>query len=183
MRELFEKYAPWKILRHLALNSGTEYHVKELARVLKMSPGTCSVMLRKFEADGILKSKKLGTGHFYRLNDNYLTREMKRFVGMSWIFESGLIDEFLKQHPEINSIALYGSYSDGDFTEKSDIDVLVIASGSISFMVDKLESKMKRTINTEVFTNGQWISMKKANNPFYKTIINNHVLLHGGELL
>ena len=183
MRELFEKYAPWKILRHFALNSGTEYHVKELARVLKMSPGTCSVMLRKFEADGILKSRKLGTGHFYRLDENYLTVEMKRFIGMSWIFETGMVDELLRQNSEINSIALYGSYSDGNFTEKSDIDILIITSGNKSFEVDKLETKMKRTINAEVFTNGQWLSMKKANNAFYKTIINNHVLLHGGELV
>ena len=183
MRELFEKYAPWKILRHFALNSGTEYHVKELARVLKMSPGTCSVMLRKFEADGILKSRKLGTGHFYRLDENYLTVEMKRFIGMSWIFETGMVDMFLKQNLEISSIALYGSYSDGNFTEKSDIDILIITSGNKSFEVDKLETKMKRTINTEVFTNGQWLSMKKANNAFYNTIINNHVLLHGGELV
>lgn len=183
MKELFEKYAPWKILRHIALNSGTEYHVKELARVLKMSPGTCSVMLRKFEADGILKSKKLGTGHFYRLDENYLTVEMKRFIGISWIYETGMANEFLKQYSEVNSIALYGSYSDGSFTEKSDIDILIITSSSKSFVVDKLETKMKRTINIEVFTNGQWLSMKKANNAFYKTIINNHVLLHGGELV
>ena len=182
MKELFEKYAPWKILRHFALNSATEFHVKELARILKMSPGTCSVMLRNFESEGILKSKKLGTGHFYRLDENYLTREMKRFIGVSWIFELGLVGELLRQHSEINFIALYGSYSGADFTEKSDIDILIITSGRASFMVDKLETKMGRTINIEVFTKGQWLSMKKANNAFYKTIINNHTLLHGGEL-
>ena len=182
MKELFDKFAPWKILRHLALNSGTEFHVKELARILKTSSGTCSVQLRNFEAEGILKSKKLGTGHFYRFEDNFLTRELKRFIGLSWIFDSELVEEFLGQNEEISSIALYGSYSDGHFTEKSDIDIIVLAPQIISINIDNLESRMKRNINVEIFTNGQWLSMKNDGNVFYKTILSNHVLLHGGEL-
>ena len=182
MKELFEKYAPWKILHHLALNSGRDFHVKELARILNMSPGTCSVLLRNFETDGILKSKKLGTGHFYRYEDNFLTREIKRFIGMSWIFDSGLVQEFLEQSSFINSIALFGSYSDGDFTEKSDIDILVLASNKFSINVEGLESKMGRNINVEILTNGQWLSMKKKNDAFYISVIGNHVLVYGGEL-
>ena len=182
MFDLFGKYAYWKVIKYFALNPSTEVYVNELAKILNLSTGRCSQILRDLSLFGILVKKDLGKAHYYNLNDNYLTNELKRFVGIYQIYDNEIVREIKNTYSDDISVALYGSYSKGDFTEKSDIDILVITQEKPKVDLKDLEEKLKVEINVEKFTVGQWLKLKKDKDPFYSLVMKNHILLHGGEL-
>jgi predicted nucleotidyltransferase len=182
MKDLYEKYVPWKILQYFALNPTTRIYVKELARTLDLSVGMCSIILKKMEADRILVKEELGKAHYYKLNDNYFTRELKRFMNFSRMFENRLVENILEENDQIISIVLYGSYAKGDFLEDSDLDILIIATSKKKANLKKLAGDLGLVINTNYFSPGQWLKMKKKKSPFYSEVIKKHVLLYGGDL-
>ncbi len=182
MFDFFSKYAYWKVLRYFALNSSSKVYVNELSRKLIISAGMCSIILRELAASKILVKKKRGTAHFYCLENNYLTNELKRFIGLFHISRSGLVERISSGVSSPISIALYGSYAAGDFTEQSDIDILLITQEKTQENFVEFENTLDIEINMEKFTVGQWLKMKKEKHPFYEMVRRDHVLLYGGEL-
>lgn len=182
MEYLFDKYSTWKLLRFFALNPSSEVYVNEIAKKIDISTGMCSNILRELETFGLLNKKVMGLAHYYKLSDNFLTNELKRFIGLFQIYEAGLVAKLKENNPSITSIALYGSYAKGDFIEGSDIDVLLITPDAIKPDINELESILDTNINIEAFSLGQWLKMKEKNEGFYKAVINNHILLDGGVL-
>ena len=80
------------------------------------------------------------------------------------------------------SIVLYGSFADGTYSGKSDIDILIIAPKRAKIDLDRIERKLNREINLQIISLGQWLAMKEKNKGFYETVVRNHVILSGGEL-
>ena len=81
LAELFEKYAEWKILRYFLENPKVEIHVKEAARVLRVSPGTASKTLNSAAKDRLLTRKIIGNVHVYSLNNkNEQVKRLKQVV-------------------------------------------------------------------------------------------------------
>jgi len=182
MFDLFGRYAYWKVIKYFTLNPSTEVYVNELAKILNLSTGSCSQILRDLSLFGILEKKDLGKAHYYNINNNYLTNELKRFVGIYQIYENEIVKKITNTYFEDVSIALYGSYSKGDFIEKSDIDILVITQEKPKVDFKDLEEKLEVEINVEKFTIGQWLKLKKGKDPFYTLVMKNHILLYGSEL-
>ena len=179
---IFDKNAFWKVLNHLALNPSTSYYVNGLSRELDISAGMSSQVLREMEGLGLVGMKKRGNAHFYKLRENYLTTEIKRFSGLYGIYRNGLAEALAEIYPNHTSIVLYGSYTKGDFTENSDIDILVLTNDRKGTLPGGLEDVLKAEKNVEVFTPGQWLKMKKADEPFYAAVKCHHILLSGGNL-
>ena len=182
MQKLFKNYVPWKILRHFATYPDSEFYVNQLARELGLSYGMCSISLRALQREGWFTKRELGRAHYYRINDNFMTRELKQFVSLHSIYESKLVDEIQKQVPGAISIVLYGSFADGTYSGKSDIDILIIAPGKPKVDLDRIERKLNHEINFQIISLGQWLGMKDDNKGFYETVSRNHVVLSGGEL-
>ncbi len=83
------------------------------------------------------------------------------------------------------SLAVYGSYASGNFDEKSDIDLLLISAKSKAHflnLIQNIEKYLSKEVNFEVFNLSKWQKIKKENEPFYKEIMRNHILLTGSEL-
>ncbi|MEF3245622.1 MAG: nucleotidyltransferase domain-containing protein [Caldisericaceae bacterium] len=128
MNELFDKYASWQLLRYFALNPTKEVYVNEITEKLSLSSHICSKTLKELLRLHILEKRNLGREHYYKLANNYLTKELKRFIGLFMINEVGLVSEIVEAYESPTSIALYGSYATYEFNENSDIDILVISS-------------------------------------------------------
>ena len=87
------------------------------------------------------------------------------------LYDSGLID-FLKekyQFPE--TIIIFGSYSKGEDTEKSDIDIAVITRLEKNLDFSLFEKKLQRKINLLELKN-----LEKAKKEFINNLINGIVL-------
>lgn len=185
MIELFEKYVDWKVLAHFLRNPTASFHIKELARILKVSPGSISTAVKKFELDGFLTKEKKGLAHLYKLNvEHPATSSMKRAYGLIRVLELKLVEKFLEVDENIISLALVGSYSDGSYDEKSDLDLLVITPSRKDFgeLGRKFEVGFGAGVNITVFKLSQWRQFARRGDALYKRIVENHVLLHGSGL-
>ncbi|MBU4308308.1 MAG: nucleotidyltransferase domain-containing protein [Nanoarchaeota archaeon] len=86
------------------------------------------------------------------------------------LYESRLIDYLKKFYEEPKSIILFGSYSKGLDTEKSDIDICVITDKNDLPDLTIFEKKLNRKIN---IINSNINNMKKE---FKNSLINGNVL-------
>jgi predicted nucleotidyltransferase len=182
MNELFDRYASWQILQYFALNPTKEAYVNEIAEKLSLSSGICSKTLKELLELNILEKRKLGREHYYKLANNYLTKELKRFIGLFMIHEAGLVNKIAEASEGLTSIALYGSYATGEFNANSDIDLLIISLKKQKILMRTLEQTIGKDINIQSFSIGQWLKMKKESDSFYLTVVKSHILLYGSEL-
>ncbi len=184
--ELFEKYVDWKIFAHFLEYPSQSFYVKELARILGVSPGSVSSALIRFKEWGLVEKEEKGQTHLYKLNNELvIVKQLKTALMLIQLQEIGFVDKLLKIDDNIISIALYGSYAKGDYDEKSDLDVLLIASSKLELneFIEHIEKKLKRVVSIEVFSIGQWNKLKERKDPFYDNVLMNHILLYGGELI
>ena len=70
-----------------------EFNVREIARILKISPATASKELLKFAKKGVLKERKERGFNFYKANpESDLYRDIKVFYNLRRLRESGFVD-------------------------------------------------------------------------------------------
>lgn len=92
-----------------------------------------------------------------------------------------VISDYYRQR--LQNIILYGSYARGDFSEQSDIDILVVLNEMQSEMkeIDTLaELKTDILIESDIYISTNPVSADKLNNSeftFYKNIRNEGVIL------
>ncbi len=186
MIELFRTYVKWKILAHFLANPNTPFHIKQLARVLNVSPASVSDAVKSFEEDGLLSKEEKGLAHIYRLNfDNSMVAPLKKAYGIAFVLSSKPKEKFLEIDPNIISLALFGSYAEGSFDEKSDIDFLVVTSASKEMFIKaakRLEEELEKEVSLSVLKLSEWREMAKKGDAFYKRIVKNHILLYGSGL-
>lgn len=66
--KLFTKYAEWKIIDFFLDNPSQEFYLNQIARELKISPGTVSGFMKSIEKDNIFIKKTIGNLHLYKIN-------------------------------------------------------------------------------------------------------------------
>lgn len=186
MIELFDKYIKWKILAHFLAHPNTFFHIKEIARILEVSPGSVSTAVKFFEEWGLLVKEERGLAHLYKLSlEHRLTPPLKKAYGLAFVLSSRLAERLLEVDENIISVALFGSYADGSFDEKSDVDLLIISptrKEETFEMIKRLEDDMRKNVGTSFFKLSDWRLMAKKEDAFYKRVVENHVLLYGSEL-
>jgi len=186
MIELFDKYVDWKILAKFIENPNTKFYVKELSRILKVSPGSVSKAVNRFEKNGLLIKNVVGQTHQYSVNiENPMILPLKKFNGLVKIHNSNFKNTFLKADENMLSLAIYGSYADGTYDEKSDLDVLIITPSNKEVYNQpgtKLQSKLGLELSISIFKLSQWRKLAKQNDPYYKRIVENHILFYGSGI-
>jgi len=114
-----------------------EYHVRELARILKINPATASKKLKNFTRQHLLKHRKERMLDLYKANtESPIYRDLKIYYIISKIRQSGLIESLNEQYHK-PTIILFGSASKGWDTEASDIDLVVISENKKEFSQQK----------------------------------------------
>ena len=124
-------------------DSYIEIGVREYSRIIKVSPPTASTLLKEYEEEGILKSKKDRVYLLYRAN-----RESSLYVDLSRLYykqKLAKLAEHLSEQSNHNSIILFGSLSKGETTGKSDIDIYINTEYR-KIELDDFEKKLNRTI-------------------------------------
>jgi len=152
-----------------------EFNVREIARLLKISPTTASKKLEYLTKKGLLKCRRERIFKFYKSNlENELYRDLKIFYNIRKIKESGLIEELNKFYFK-PTIVLFGSCAYGLDIENSDIDLLVISENTKIFpSLEKYEKKLKRKIQVFVVKN-----IKDLKNKHLINNIINGIVLQG----
>ncbi len=117
-----------EILRFLFLYAGKSFNKRVLSKKLGVSPTAISKALENLEKEGliILDMDKDSKTSEIKLNlENSKIAGLKRAENLKFLYESGLIDYLSEKSPG-STIILFGSYSFGEDTFNSDIDIAVI---------------------------------------------------------
>jgi predicted nucleotidyltransferase len=136
------------ILRFLFINAGVSFNARGLAMALKVSQPAVSKALPALRKEGFVKvnkdkdSKRLSI----ELNrDNPLIIWLKRADNLRQIYESGLVNYFYDNFPGA-TIILFGSYSLGEDTPSSDIDISIIGSKERRLDLEQFRKDLGRSI-------------------------------------
>lgn len=177
---MLENPTEWKVMRLFCKRPTKSFFVKEIARELKISPSSSSTICKKLAKEGVLLKKIMGNLVLYKLdNQSFLARGIKRLV---FLFELQQYKSLFEDE-EYQSVMLYGSYSNGEHIEKSDIDLLVITNVEEKKVRERLMPVKKLgDVMTTVLPVSGWMEMKEKGDPFYKEVAANHTLLYGEKL-
>lgn len=171
MNKLFKNNA-YLVLELFINNPNTDFHIRKVARMLKLTHPTVSRHISKLSKLGFLKKKDdsiYPTYHADVESDQY--KLYKRNYIVEKIIDSGLV-EYIQKKTLASSIILFGSCAKGTYTQKSDIDIFVEAEDN-KLDISKFEKSLGRSINLLYESRIKDLSTELQNN------IINGIVLYG----
>jgi predicted nucleotidyltransferase len=168
-----------EILRVLFMKIGKPLNQRRIAKLLNVSPPAIMKALPKLEKGNLIsiQQDKESKRWSIELNrDNPKSLELKRVDNLRLIYESGFIN-FLEKEFAGGTIILFGSYSRGEDTINSDIDIAIIERKDKLVHIEKFEKVLGREINLNFYD-----SWKKIQEHLKNNILNGIVLVGSIEL-
>ncbi len=167
------------ILRLLFIKTGKSLNQRRIAQILDVSPTAVMKALPNLAKQNWIKltQDKESKRWSVELNrENHRIMQLKRVDNLKQMYESGLSD-FIEKEYAGATIILFGSYSRGDDTESSDIDLAVIGRKEKVIDITKFNKLLGRTININFYE-----SWDKIHKHLKENLCNGIVLVGGIEL-
>lgn len=162
----------YKIFSLLCLKAGEKLSQREIALLLKVSPTAVANSLKGMRQ--LIKVERAKTTNFITFNrDDLVALGLKRAENLKNIYLSGL-SEYLHQELAGSTVILFGSYSLGEDTKTSDIDIAVIGRAEKAISLEKYEKILNQKIILNFYDSWKNIHHQLKNN------ILNGIVLHGG---
>ena len=168
LNDLLGTKASLAVLRYFAAYPTQERHFASLWKQTKLAKATLRKWLETFSAEGFITVRNLGRMKLYRLNREHpFVKQFKVLDAVTQLLPAKSIA--IQFHC---SIYLFGSVARGEDTEKSDIDLLLLAEAYSTEIQSMLEKtiKSKRKITIHVFTNLEWSQMARKDPAFYERV-------------
>lgn len=163
-----------EIFSLLCMRAGEKMSQRDAAKILGVSPTAVSNSINTLGKSNLIKIEKTKTINFISFNrDNQKAIDLKRAENIKNVYMSGLSD-YLESELPGGTIILFGSYSRGEDTTTSDIDLAVIERKDKVLDLEKYETILGRKINVNFYISWKDIHKHLRNN------ILNGILLHGG---
>ncbi len=147
---MLQKSNTENVLEVFFRNPSKEFELMEISRNSRLAHTSVKKILDSLLKEKIILKKTLKKGkrefpiYFSNLNSQEFTN-LKKLNNLKQIIFSGLVEK-LEETFMPDSIILFGSYSRGEDTEESDID-LFIESSEEQFNLKKYEKTLGRKIN------------------------------------
>ena len=160
-----------EIFSLLCLKAGEGLSQRDISKLLRVSPTAIANSLDLLQKDSLILIKRIKNINFVSFNrDNKRAIELKRVENLNNIYISGLI-EYLGKELVGGTIILFGSYSLGEDTENSDIDLSVIGRKDKTLQLEEFEKLLSRKININFYN-----SFKEIHENLKNSILNGIVL-------
>ncbi len=137
-----------EIFRIMCVKSGEKLNLSNISANLNVSVTAVSKSipyLQKLKLISVEKDKKMNLTLVSLERSNKKTIQLKRVENLKSIYETGLSD-YLEEEYLGADIILFGSYSKGDDTITSDIDIAVIGRKQKKIDLKKFEEILARKI-------------------------------------
>ena len=152
------------VLAALLLRPEQALHVRELARVTGVSPGTLHRELKTLESLGILSRAQTGKQVFYVANRrcpvfDELAGLLRKTAGLVDVLRAAL----LPFSDRIEQAFVYGSMAVGDEHAHSDVDVMIVGILSFGEVVEALapaQAALRREVNPTLFTPQEFVAKR-----------------------
>ena len=168
-----------KIFRLLCVKAGAKLNQRQIAKLLKVSPTAIANSVSKLENEGLIlkeKQKNMNLNLIMLNRNNKKVMQLKRVENLRLLYESGL-EEFMEEELPGATIILFGSYSRGDDTASSDIDIAVIGRKEKEIKLENFEKSLERKIIINFYP-----SLKEIHKELKENLCNGIVLSGGVEL-
>ena len=181
LEQLFTSRTRIKILSLLMFNQDKEYHLRGIARLIKVSPKYVGKELEKLLKINLVNKYGKGNMNIYSINkNNIILNELKQiFVKTDYLGE--LIRKELKD--KVKYAFIYGSFAKGEETESSDIDLFIVGDikeDDLIKIIQKLEKTTNREINYVLWSENTFKQRAKSHH-LLKTIKKSKIIMLIGE--
>lgn len=163
-----------------------EYYIREVEKLLKISPRTAQLILEDLEDKGIIESKVKGKIKSYKLKINELSKRYLTFVeqykSIAFMEKNLLVKEVIEKiSPFIDGIGIiFGSYAKGTSNKESDLDLFIAGN------YEKEEiKKVSRNLGIDISVKCYLLKIFEKNinqDILLKEILKNHILFKNIEL-
>ena len=164
------------IMRFLFRNAGKSYNQRTIAKYLKVSPTAVKSsiqLLKKEKFVNAVLDKNSKTFEISLNFDNEKIFYLKKLENLREVLESGLKD-FLENKFPGKTIVLFGSYSRGEDTSESDIDIAILEQKEKDLNLKKFEEVFSKRICLQFYGEVTKIHKNLRENIF------NGIVLSGG---
>lgn len=162
-----------------------EYYIREVERILKISPRTAQLILEDLENKGIIESTIRGKIKTFKINPSPFTQRYLTFAeqykALTFLEKKPLIKEIIEKiTPHINGIGLiFGSYAKGLEKKESDLDIFVIGEYNSNEI-----KKVSKNLGIEISVKNYPLDVFEKNltkDIFLKEILKNHITFLNSE--
>jgi len=168
-----------EILRYLFVKAGESFNARGLAKSLGRTQAGVAKALPKLERSGLVSIKKDAVSGRWSIEinrNNHKAIQLKRADNLKLIYESGFADMLEKDFAG-GTVILFGSYSKGEDTINSDIDIAVIGRKEKNIELRAFEGIFNREININFYP-----SFKDIHKRLRENIFNGIAIAGGIEL-
>ena len=162
-----------EIIKFLCINAGNSYNQRETALALKVSPTAVANSLKNLKKEGIIKLNKSKNTKPQQISLNFQNNSVffiKRVENLRAIYESGLAEYLFDKLPGA-TIILFGSYSWGEDSINSDIDMAIVGNNPKKLDISNYERRLSRKIVIQYFE-----SFDKISKNLKESILNGIIL-------
>jgi predicted nucleotidyltransferase len=154
-----------------------EFHVRELANLARKSPTTISKYLDALKRKGFLLSRNKLNHLLFKANiENRFFKGRKISRNIEKINSSKLIEHLNDKYNHPEAIILFGSFSKGGNTKKSDLDLLVITPIKKELSLEKFEKSIRHKIHIFAYSSTEIKKMKTKNKELLNSFINGIII-------
>lgn len=148
------------IKEHFFVNPESKLRVREIEKKLNLPLPSVIRYSKELEHQRILALIKMGNAVFYTANrGNEMFLKEKMLHNLKSLYSSKLID-YLKTELSNPSLIVFGSYSKGEDTEQSDIDLYIETPSKKEINLQEFEKKLGRKI--QIFRQKSLSEIKNA---------------------
>ncbi len=167
------------ILKEFFEDPQRTFHMRELARLIKINHTTVRQYLNKLAKQGFLAKKKGNIYDTYTSNISPQYLNLKLYYNLEKLRKSNLINHLEKEF-DLPIIVLFGSYAKAQDTKDSDIDICIISNIKKQINTENYEHVLKRKMSLHIFTKKEFEIQKQKNPGLVNSLTNGLVV--SGEL-
>jgi predicted nucleotidyltransferase len=170
-------YPGFRVLLLFLKEPYREFHLREVAKLTKVSSSTAKRFLDFYTESGFLEKQKKANLTLFKSNiENLSFRHIK--IGYFLMNLQPLVTNLREVYSNA-SIILYGSCARGEDDPQSDIDFLIISRRKEKVELGVSEKHLKRKITMLVYEPREWEEKAKKDKAFYERILIDGILLQG----
>ena len=169
---MFQKCSIFNVLSVFFREPTSVHFIREISKTIGLAPTSVRKHIKELIHDGMIIKKRAKPFDGFaanRENDDFLF--YKRIYNLYSLRE---LIAFLASSYYPKAIILFGSYSRGEDTENSDIDIVVLTKAPKEVNMKSFDAQLKRTIHILPLP-----SLDKLDDTIRKKVLNG-ILLHGG---